>query len=184
MASMKLEEEWKAARKWLRVVSFIDMFAFVLWGAAFGFVIAGKRCPSGGEHKGYGGWSVPFLLLPPFMGQTPTLTHCLGARLITHRPPVHVYYVSRLLLASFSMLRIFMPARLLHGRECDLIFHPRCLMVNPVMTHLDILHIFISCLCSLCYLYHTTVSSLVFALLLIHDHDPCNDFTNLCPVSY
>ncbi|EAU88643.2 hypothetical protein CC1G_01016 [Coprinopsis cinerea okayama7 len=53
MASLKLEEEWKSARRWVRIVSFVDTFACVVWAVAFGFVLAGKRCPTGGEEKGY-----------------------------------------------------------------------------------------------------------------------------------
>ncbi|KAH6908284.1 hypothetical protein BKA70DRAFT_1562423 [Coprinopsis sp. MPI-PUGE-AT-0042] len=60
MASLKLEEEWKAARSWLRTTSIIDTFASVLWATAFGFVIAGKRCPTGGKEAGYGGWCTAY----------------------------------------------------------------------------------------------------------------------------
>lgn len=60
MASLKLEEEWKAARSWLRITSVIDTFASIFWAVAFGFVMAGKRCPTGGKEAGYGGWCTAY----------------------------------------------------------------------------------------------------------------------------
>ncbi|TFK30219.1 hypothetical protein FA15DRAFT_663606 [Coprinopsis marcescibilis] len=60
LASLKLEEEWRHARSWLRIVSTFDAFAFILWGVAFGFVLAGKRCPTGGSEGGYGGWCTAY----------------------------------------------------------------------------------------------------------------------------
>lgn len=54
--ALALEEDWKFARGWVRKQAFIDGFAFVLWAVAFGFVMAGKRCPTGGKEQGYGGW--------------------------------------------------------------------------------------------------------------------------------
>ena len=56
MAALKLEEEWKYARSWTRKQAFLDTLVCVLWGVAFGFVVAGQRCPTGGPQKGYGGW--------------------------------------------------------------------------------------------------------------------------------
>ncbi|TFK54758.1 hypothetical protein OE88DRAFT_1732064 [Heliocybe sulcata] len=49
---LALEERWKAARKWARKVMLFDIGMLVLWGAEFGFVMWGKRCPSGA----YDGW--------------------------------------------------------------------------------------------------------------------------------
>lgn len=49
---LALEERWKAARKWARKVMFFDVGMLVAWGAEFGFVMWGKRCPSGG----FDGW--------------------------------------------------------------------------------------------------------------------------------
>lgn len=56
VASLKLEEEWKFARGWMRKMAFLDAFVSLLWGVASGFVIAGNRCPTGGKDKGFGGW--------------------------------------------------------------------------------------------------------------------------------
>ncbi|KAF6763785.1 hypothetical protein DFP72DRAFT_1136519 [Ephemerocybe angulata] len=52
VASLKLEEDWKFARGWMRKLAFINAGMFILWGVAFGFVIAGKRCPYGWEGEG------------------------------------------------------------------------------------------------------------------------------------
>jgi len=49
---LALEESWKAARKWAKKVTMFDVGMLVLWGAEFGFVMWGKRCPSGK----YEGW--------------------------------------------------------------------------------------------------------------------------------
>ncbi|KAF5315833.1 hypothetical protein D9611_005046 [Ephemerocybe angulata] len=45
VASLKLEEDWKFARGWMRKLAFIN---------------AGKRCPTGGKEKGYGGWCTAY----------------------------------------------------------------------------------------------------------------------------
>ncbi|KZT26543.1 hypothetical protein NEOLEDRAFT_1063065 [Neolentinus lepideus HHB14362 ss-1] len=49
---LALEESWKAARKWAKKVTMFDVGMLVLWSAEFGFVMWGKRCPSGK----YEGW--------------------------------------------------------------------------------------------------------------------------------
>ncbi|KAJ2929586.1 hypothetical protein H1R20_g7507, partial [Candolleomyces eurysporus] len=60
MAALKLEDEWKFARSWIRKQAFLDALVCVLWGVAFGFVIAGQRCPTGGPQQGYGGWCTAY----------------------------------------------------------------------------------------------------------------------------
>ncbi|TEB39648.1 hypothetical protein FA13DRAFT_1580637, partial [Coprinellus micaceus] len=50
--ALALEEDWKFARGWVRKQAFIDGLAFVLWAVAFGFAMAGKRCPTGGKGQG------------------------------------------------------------------------------------------------------------------------------------
>lgn len=49
---LALEEQWLAARAWLRKMTMLDVAGLVIWGATFVFVLTGKRCPSGG----FGGW--------------------------------------------------------------------------------------------------------------------------------
>jgi len=49
---LALEEQWLAARAWLRKMTMLDVAGLVVWGATFVFVLTGKRCPSGG----FGGW--------------------------------------------------------------------------------------------------------------------------------
>lgn len=51
-AGLAMEAEWKRARSWAKKVAMVDMFGVVVWGAAFVFVLIGKRCPSGG----FDGW--------------------------------------------------------------------------------------------------------------------------------
>ena len=47
MAALRLEEEWKKARGWVRTLAFLDGLWFTIWAVAFGFVISGQRCPTG-----------------------------------------------------------------------------------------------------------------------------------------
>ena len=54
---LAMEEDWRAARSWAKKVAMVDAVGIVLWGAAFVFIITGKKCPSGG----YNGWFVLFL---------------------------------------------------------------------------------------------------------------------------
>ncbi|KAF5331173.1 hypothetical protein D9619_005350 [Psilocybe cf. subviscida] len=49
---MAMEEEWRAARSWAKRVAMVDAAGLVVWGAAFVFILTGKRCPSGG----FNGW--------------------------------------------------------------------------------------------------------------------------------
>jgi len=49
---LKMEEEWKAARSWVKKITVVDVIGLILWGGAFVFIMIGQRCPSGG----YGGW--------------------------------------------------------------------------------------------------------------------------------
>jgi hypothetical protein len=51
---LAMEEDWRAARSWAKKVAMVDAVGIVLWGAAFVFIITGKKCPSGG----YNGWFV------------------------------------------------------------------------------------------------------------------------------
>ena len=49
---LAMEEDWKAARAWLKKLAILDVMGVVLWGATFVFIMIGKRCPSGG----FNGW--------------------------------------------------------------------------------------------------------------------------------
>jgi hypothetical protein len=49
---MAMEEEWRAARSWAKRVATVDVAGLVVWGAAFVFIMTGKRCPSGA----FNGW--------------------------------------------------------------------------------------------------------------------------------
>jgi len=49
---LAMEEDWRAARSWAKKVTMVDAVGIVLWGAAFVFIMTGKKCPSGG----YNGW--------------------------------------------------------------------------------------------------------------------------------
>lgn len=49
---LAMEEDWRAARSWAKKVAMVDAAGIVLWGAAFVFIMTGKKCPSGG----YNGW--------------------------------------------------------------------------------------------------------------------------------
>ena len=51
-----MEEQWLAARAWLKKMTMVDVAGLLIWGATFVFVLIGKRCPSGG----FGGWQVQF----------------------------------------------------------------------------------------------------------------------------
>ncbi|RDB21069.1 hypothetical protein Hypma_011803 [Hypsizygus marmoreus] len=51
-AGLAMEENWKRARGWAKKLAAIDVAGLVLWGAAFVFIMIGKRCPSGG----FDGW--------------------------------------------------------------------------------------------------------------------------------
>ena len=51
---LAMEEDWRAARSWAKKVAMVDAVGIVLWGAAFVFIMTGKKCPSGG----YNGWFV------------------------------------------------------------------------------------------------------------------------------
>ncbi|CAA7271855.1 unnamed protein product [Cyclocybe aegerita] len=53
---LAMEEEWRAARAWAKKVAMVDVAGIVLWGAAFVFIMTGKRCPSGG----YEGWCTAY----------------------------------------------------------------------------------------------------------------------------
>lgn len=53
-AGLAMEEDWKRARGWAKKLAIIDVVGLVLWGAAFVFILIGKRCPSGG----FEGWCV------------------------------------------------------------------------------------------------------------------------------
>jgi len=62
-AGLAMEEEWKKARAWAKKVALFDAVGMVLWGAAFVFILIGKRCPSGGFEGWYVGLSSPFVPL-------------------------------------------------------------------------------------------------------------------------
>lgn len=49
---LALEEQWLAARSWLKKMTMVDVAGLIIWGATFIFVLIGKRCPSGG----FNGW--------------------------------------------------------------------------------------------------------------------------------
>ncbi|KAF8809050.1 hypothetical protein BYT27DRAFT_6532728 [Phlegmacium glaucopus] len=49
---LAMEEQWLAARAWLKKMTMVDVAGLLIWGATFIFVLTGKRCPSGG----FGGW--------------------------------------------------------------------------------------------------------------------------------
>ncbi|KDR73614.1 hypothetical protein GALMADRAFT_251356 [Galerina marginata CBS 339.88] len=49
---LKMEEEWTVARQWAKKLAMLDVAGIVLWGAAFVFIMTGKKCPSGG----FNGW--------------------------------------------------------------------------------------------------------------------------------
>lgn len=51
-AGLALEEDWKQARAFTKKLSMVDIAGLTLWGAAFVFILIGKRCPSGG----FEGW--------------------------------------------------------------------------------------------------------------------------------
>ncbi len=51
-AGMAMEKKWKAARAWAKKMALVDALGLVIWGAAFIFVLLGKKCPSGG----FEGW--------------------------------------------------------------------------------------------------------------------------------
>ncbi|KAG6844917.1 hypothetical protein H0H87_002401 [Tephrocybe sp. NHM501043] len=51
-AGLAMEENWKRARSWAKRLTFVDVALLILWGAAFIFIMIGKRCPSGG----FEGW--------------------------------------------------------------------------------------------------------------------------------
>ncbi|KAF8077754.1 hypothetical protein FPV67DRAFT_1462886 [Lyophyllum atratum] len=51
-AGLAMEENWKRARAWAKKIAFVDVAGLILWGAAFVFILIGKRCPSGG----FEGW--------------------------------------------------------------------------------------------------------------------------------
>ncbi|KAF8203028.1 hypothetical protein BJ912DRAFT_1037562 [Pholiota molesta] len=49
---LAMEEQWRTARSWAKTVAMVDVAGLVFWGAAFVFIMIGKRCPSGG----FNGW--------------------------------------------------------------------------------------------------------------------------------
>jgi len=53
-AGLAMEEDWKRARKWAQKLAAFDVVSMVLWGAAFVYILIGKRCPSGGFEGWYG----------------------------------------------------------------------------------------------------------------------------------
>jgi hypothetical protein len=52
MEGLRMEEQWKVARSWIKKVTAVDVAGLVLWSAAFVFIMLGQRCPSGK----YNGW--------------------------------------------------------------------------------------------------------------------------------
>jgi hypothetical protein len=46
-AGLALEEQWVAARKFLRWITVFDSVFMVMWGIAFVLILIGKRCPAG-----------------------------------------------------------------------------------------------------------------------------------------
>ena len=53
--SMAIEEQWKYARRELRICTAFDVIMMVLWLATFVFVLMGQRCPN---DQRYNGWYV------------------------------------------------------------------------------------------------------------------------------
>jgi len=51
---LKMEEEWRVARKWAKKVTMVDVAGLVFWSAAFVYIMTGKKCPSGM----FDGWCV------------------------------------------------------------------------------------------------------------------------------
>jgi hypothetical protein len=51
---LAIEEEWKAARKELKQMLFLDTVCFFLWGAEFVWILIRERCPPGS----FNGWCV------------------------------------------------------------------------------------------------------------------------------
>lgn len=49
---LAMEEQWRTARSWAKTVAMVDVAGLVFWGAAFVFIMIGKKCPSGG----FNGW--------------------------------------------------------------------------------------------------------------------------------
>lgn len=49
---LRMEQDWKAARKALKWQLFVDVMLMVLWAAVFFFFLWGERCPIGG----FNGW--------------------------------------------------------------------------------------------------------------------------------
>ncbi|KAF9532196.1 hypothetical protein CPB83DRAFT_663689 [Crepidotus variabilis] len=52
MEGMRMEEEWKVARSWLKKMTAVDAAGLILWSGIFVFILTGKKCPSGQ----YNGW--------------------------------------------------------------------------------------------------------------------------------
>jgi hypothetical protein len=82
-AGLAMEEEWKGARAWAKKLAIVDGVGLVLWGAAFVFIMIGKRCPSGG----FEGWYV----LCSIFSSEPTDQRCLGAMHIMFPLPLRVF---------------------------------------------------------------------------------------------
>ena len=53
--SMVMEEQWKYARRELRILTSFDAIMMVLWLGTFVFVLMGQRCPN---EERYNGWYV------------------------------------------------------------------------------------------------------------------------------
>lgn len=51
---LAMEEQWRVARAWTKKMAAVNAAGLVCWGAAFVFIMIGKRCPSGG----FNGWCV------------------------------------------------------------------------------------------------------------------------------
>lgn len=51
---LAMEEQWRVARAWIKKMAAVNAAGLVCWGAAFVFIMIGKRCPSGG----FNGWCV------------------------------------------------------------------------------------------------------------------------------
>ncbi|KJA27003.1 hypothetical protein HYPSUDRAFT_63266 [Hypholoma sublateritium FD-334 SS-4] len=49
---LAMEEQWRVARAWTKKMAAVNAVGLVCWGAAFVFIMIGKRCPSGG----FDGW--------------------------------------------------------------------------------------------------------------------------------
>lgn len=58
-AGLAMEEDWKRARSYAKKLSVLDAVGLTLWGAAFVFILIGKRCPSGS----FEGWYVLLVLV-------------------------------------------------------------------------------------------------------------------------